>query len=293
MSLPVPSLALAFLLVGTAATAQPLSPVRERIERRATLPSSPEGPVLEVHLAPGAVTLVVFDAPLDKASVELEGRGSRFRLVDVGERLLALEPSGEIGPEEKLGLRARLKDGTTVALVLTSHPTQVDTRLDVERFRSRESLLAELAEKEAELSALRARAAAAGPVGLVFAGLLDRKGVRASDFSDAVPPVNKSGLKLENGVGYRAHSWALVAVQVHNLPGQKPWAPGAARLYGAGGLEVKVLGVHLPRPSLPPGESCLVVVETDRLPAEAGGVFRLELLDKSGGRLLPIDGVKL
>jgi uncharacterized protein (TIGR02268 family) len=289
----MPAVALAFLLVGTAAAAQPSPPVRERVERRATLPGDSEGPMPEVHVARGVLTTVVLDGPVDKSSLELEGRLSRFKLVDVGERLITVEPSVELEPEERLGLRVRLKDGTPVALILTSHPTQVDTRLDLERPRSRESLLTELAEKEAELSALRARAAAVGAVGMVFAGLLDRKGVRASDFSGVVPPGNRSGLKLEDGVGYRARTWALVAVQVRNLPGQRPWAPGAARLHGAAGVEVKVLGVHLARPALSPGESSWVVVETDRLPAEAGEVFRLELVDKGGGRLLPIDGVKL
>lgn len=280
------------LLGGTTAAAQP-HPTRERQERRVTLPTGPEAPVPEVHVAQGVLTTLVLDAPVEKSSVELESRVSRFKLVDIGERLISLEPSVELGPEERLGLRARLKDGTTLALVLTSHPTRVDTRLDVERPRSRESLLAELAEKEAELSALRARAAAEGPVGMVFSGLLDQDGVRATHFSDALRLGSQNGLKLEDGVGYRARSWALVAVRVHNFSGQRPWAPGAARLYGASGQEVKVLGVYLPRPALSPDESCLVVVKTDKPPAKAGGVFRLELLDKSSGRLLSIDGVKL
>lgn len=292
MSQPMPSLVLAFLLVGTAAAAQPLPPVRERIERRVTLPSSSEGRVLEVHLAPGAVTLVVFDMPLDKASVELEGRVSRFRLADVGERLLALEPSGEIGPEEKLGLRARLKDGTQAALVLTSHPTQVDGRVDVERPRSREALLAELAQKETQLSTLKAQCGTHGLAGAVLNGLLDASGVRVTLFRGAAPPDNKSGLQPEGGVGYRGKSWALVAVKLHNLPGQKAWAPGGARLYGEDGREVTVLAVH-PAQALKPGEVALVVVETGTLPPEAGRAFRLELFDADGGRPLSIQGVKL
>ncbi len=292
MSQPAPSLALTLFLVGTAAAAQPRSPVRERIERRATLPSSPEAPVLEVHVARGVLTNLVFDMPLDESSMELENRVSRFKRAAVAEDLISVEPSVELGPEERLGLRARLKDGTQVSLVLTSHPTQVDGRVDVERPRSPEALLAELAQKETQLSALKARCGASGPAGMVLSGLLGESGVRVTPFYGRPPPGNKSGLKPESGVGYRGNSWALVAVLLRNLPGQKTWSPGGARLYGEGGREVPVLAVHLAQ-VLKPGEVSLVVVETGRLPPEAGQAFRLELFDADGGRLLPIQGVKL
>lgn len=293
MPQPTLSLTLALLLTGTTAAAQPYPATRERQERRIALPTGPEAPAPEVHVARGVLTTLVLDAPVEKASVELEGRVSRFKLVEVGERLIALEPSTELGPNERVGLRARLKDGTTVALVLTSHPTQVDTRLDVECPRSREALVAELAEKEAELSTLRAQAAAQGPVGMVFAGLLDSKGVRASVVEARVSSDNPSGLMLEDSISYRARAWALVVMQVHNLPGQKPWVPGPARLHAASGLEVKVRGTHLARPPLAPGASALVVLETDPLPDAASGAFRLELVDKGGGRLLLVDSLKL
>lgn len=286
----MPPLALVFLLVGTAAAAQAFPLARERQERRITLSTGPDSAVPEVHVAPGVLTTLVFDAPVERASVDLDERVPLFSLVDVGEQLLTLEPRAEVGPGKKLGLRVRLKDGTVAALMVAAHPTQVDTRVDVERPRSREALLAELVEARAELAALRARAASAGPAGMVFAGLLDKAGVRATSFKGRVPP-NQSGLTLGRGMNYRAGGWALVSVKVHNLPGQKPWTPGQARLFGAGGLEVKVLAVHLARGALLPGESALVVVETGALPQAAGEVFRLELVDKDGGRSLAVDGM--
>jgi uncharacterized protein (TIGR02268 family) len=248
--------------------------------------------VLEVHVARGVLTNLVFDMPLDESSMELENRVSRFKRAAVAEDLISVEPSVELGPEERLGLRARLKDGTLVSLVLTSHPTQVDGRVDVERPRSREALLAELAQKEAELSVLRTRAVAVGPVGWVFAGLLDHKGVRTTRFFGKVSPDSQSGLKLEGGVCHRAKAWALVTMQVQNIPGQKPWAPGRARVYGAVRLEMKVLGVHPAKPLLAPGESSLLIVELGELPSAAGKVLRLELVDKDGGRPLHVDGVE-
>ncbi|AEI62615.1 hypothetical protein LILAB_03450 [Corallococcus macrosporus] len=69
-------------------------------------------PVPELRIAAGLATLLIFDAPLDRGAMELEGR-SRFRLVDVGERILALEPLEDLGRGERLMLRVRYADGAS------------------------------------------------------------------------------------------------------------------------------------------------------------------------------------
>ena len=275
------------------AAAQTQPPARERQERQVVLPANPSEPVPEARVAAGIATYLRFDSPIDKASLELEGRPARLRWVDVGERLVAVEPSADLGAEERLVMRVRYKDGASPAvarLVLVSHPTLVDKELEVvRRPRTVEALETALAEKEAELAALRA---SSGPAGLVFSGRLDPVGVLARRIEN-LPRRIQSGLKVVGGEEYRACCWALAVVRVRNLPGQKPWVPGVARLTRADGTVAKVRSVGMNKALLAPGEEGLVAVETETPFWEAGEVFRLELLDKSGVRPLPILDVVL
>jgi hypothetical protein len=98
---------------------------------------------------------------------------------------------------------------------------------------------------------------------------------------------------VADGEGYRAGPWALAVVRVRNLPGQKPWEPGEARLTRADGTPVKVLSVDMNRAQLGPGEEGLVAVETEKPFWKVGEVLRLEVMDKSGVRRLPITQVEL
>lgn len=235
-------------------------------------------------MAAGIATNLVFDAPIDRLSVEVEGRVTRFRLVDPGERTVFLEPLVAPGDGERLAVRVRYKDGafpSSATFALVSHPVLVDTRVDVvRRQRTPEAMEAALAQCEA-----------AGPSRLVLSGQLDREGVKVKGFPVRVPPGNKSGLAAREGTSYRATRWALVAVPVSNLPGQKPWTPGRARLFSAEGTALGVRQVSMEKPRLQPGETALVVVETAP-PPSSNASYRLELLDTEGGRLLPIHEVK-
>jgi len=247
-------------------------------------------------VAAGVATYLRFDVPIDRASVEVEGRSTRFRVVDPGERTITLEPAVELGPGEKLVVRARYKDGASPAvatLVLVSHSTLVDKELEVvRRPRTVEALETALAEKEAELAALRSQYGVGGPAGLVFSGRIDWNGVVARR-TEAVPTNIQGGLKVVGGMGYRAGPWALAVVRVRNLPGQNPWAPGSATLIRADGTPVKVLSVEMDKAQLAPGEEGLVAVETETPFWKAGEVFRVEVLDKSGVRRVPILDVVL
>lgn len=266
-------------------------PAREQQQRQVVVPNNPNDPVPEARVAAGVATYIRFDAPLDRASVEVEGRPVRFRWVDVGERLVAVEPSVDLGAEEKLVVRVRYRDGASPAvatLVLVSHPTLVDKEVEVVRQpRSREALEAALADREAELTALKARCGTGGPAGLVFSGRIDWKGVQARRIED-MPTGTQGGLKVVGGMGYRAGPWALAVVRVRNLPGQSPWVAGTARLTRADGTPVKVLSVDMDKAQLGPGEEGFVAVEPESPYWKVGQVFRLEVLDKSGVRRLPI-----
>jgi len=180
----------------------------------------------------------------------------------------------------------RYKDGGPPAyatFALVSHPTLVDKEIEVvRRLRTPEVLEAALAQCEA-----------GGPINLVLSGRLDREGVRARPIAIAPGSQVQAGMKLEDGTGYRAGTWALAAVRVHNLPGQQPWRAGEARLTRADGTPVRVVSVRMDRPRLAPGDEGLVVAETEVPYWTAGEVFRLELREKGGGRHLVIGAVVL
>ena len=247
-------------------------------------------------MAAGVSTYLRFNASIDRASLEVEGRATRFKLVDPGEYTLTLEVAVEPGPGEKLRVRVRYKDGGAPAyatLALVSHPTLVDKEVEVvRRPRTVEALEARLSHVEAELVSRKAQCAQSGLPNLAFSGVLDSQDVRATPFFGKPAPGYKGGLEPGRGIGYRATRWAMVVVRVRNLPGQPAWAPGTARLTSVKGTPVKVLSVHMEKPQLQPGEFALVAVMVEP-PASNEVLFRLELVDTAGGRLLPITEVAL
>jgi uncharacterized protein (TIGR02268 family) len=255
-------------------------------QRDVLLPSMPDAPVPEVYVAPGALTTLVMDGPLERTSLVVDEQVPHFALVDVGDRTLTLKPRGEWGQEKRLGLKARLKDGTLVALVLTTHPAQVDHWVNVVRPRSVESL-------QAELAALQVRCEEGGPMGLLRARMLDGKGVLARSIDAQAPSKSRAGLRMIEGMSYRATKWTLVDVRVQNLPGQAPWTPLKARLVGPGGLSAKVVAVWTEKGRLAAGEDAHVFVQTEAPRWDAGTVLQLEIEDSGGGRLLSITRVML
>lgn len=249
-----------------------------------------------MRVAAGIATYLRFDTPVDKAAVEVEGRPVRFRWVEVGDTLIAMEPSVDLGAEEKLVVRVRYRDGASparVTLTLVTRPGVVDKEVEVvRRPRTLESLEATLAEKEAALAALKAQCGVSGHAGLVFSGQLDEEGVRARRLEDdSNSPQN--GLKYAGGAAYRAARWALAVVRVRNLPGQPPWVPGTARLTRVDGTSVKGLSLVMDKVQLAPGEEGLVAVEAAAYLWKEEDVLLLELTDKSGQRRLSIPNVNL
>ncbi|WP_186002212.1 DUF2381 family protein [Corallococcus sp. Z5C101001] len=295
--------ALLVLLLGTAVPAQPAPVSRERQERRIALPDSPSEPVPELHVAAGALTVLAFDALLDRASVELEGR-ERFRFLDVGERMLALEPATDLRPGEQLGLRVRFAEGARpeqAIFVLVTQPEEFDGRIQVfRRPQSIGALQAELADmreqlkaKDAELETLRARSNMSSPGGLALAGLLDEDGVSPSRIKPQAVKEMQSSLRVMGGVSLRAPAWSVVSVSVKNY-GKTPWTPTEARLTSStGGTQVPVLGVRMKQSQIGPGEAGTVVVEVEKPDWDAGTVFRLELVDATGIRRVLVPRVGL
>jgi uncharacterized protein (TIGR02268 family) len=246
-------------------------------------------------MAAGIATTLRFDAPIDRASVEVEGHDTHFHLVDPGEFTLLLEPSVELKPGESLRVTVHYRDGafpSEASFVLVSHPTQVDKEVKVARPPlTPEALAAWVAQQQVELTALRARCGDSALAGLVFSGRLDKTGVQVLRFN--APPGAQAGLKVSEGLGYRATTWALIVFKVLNLPGQQPWTPGQVRLTRADGTRVKTRPVRMSQEQLAPGETGLVVMETEPLSSKnEEEVLRLELLEANGPRRLLIPLVR-
>lgn len=297
---------LGLLLMGTGAAAQPQA--RELRSRRVVLSSSSAESVPEIRVATGVLTTLSFeDSSIDARALQLEGQGSRVKLLDAGEHTVVLKPLVEPGRGERILLVVPFTDGrapTQATFALVSHPAEVDSQVEVVReAQSAEACQAELAdaqarlaEKDAELQSLRARSAANGPAGLILAGLLDVEGVKAAYSDPVASSLTQGALRLagwDGVLGFRAAAWAAVAVRVQNT-GEHPWAPGGVKLISTKtSRPVAGASIRMEKQQLAPGESTLVVVETVLPSASAGELFTLEMFGADGARDLSISGVRV
>jgi uncharacterized protein (TIGR02268 family) len=241
--------------------------------------------MLELYVAPNNLTTAEFNASLDPTTLVVDR--TRFKWAEVSEHFLMLEPFADVS--EKLVVQVGFKDRALPAkavIAVVSKADVMDGKVEVERrANSPEALLAALNQKDAELEQLKARYAGSGPLNLVLSGWLSHKtcpmGLRVeASVADA------SGLTVEQSVAYPGMFSTLVAITLRNLPGQKSWALGQARLTGPGGVPVKVLSVQMKSERLAPGEQGLVAVETQEPPWMTGKAFSVELVDASGQRRL-------
>ncbi|MFL5347846.1 MAG: DUF2381 family protein [Hyalangium sp.] len=296
MSLPSTSwLACACLLWAAATTAQP-RPQREKKERQATLLRGPAEPVPQVRVGANVLTSLFFNAPLSSAQVE--GR-ERFTRLDVGERALYLEPALELASTERLALHLTFADGREAVLLLVSHPSEVDTRVDFTLpERSAETCERELATTLAhceaqrrELEDLQARNAEASPGLLALADSLDEDIQRENLEVRDTPAM----LHLVQGMTYRLRGWVVLTVHVQNT-GKAPWTPVRAQLTPAApGVRVRV--VFPSQAALAPGAQASVAIEL-KLPApgalhEPGAKHELALCDSTEARCLLFSSLAL
>jgi hypothetical protein len=269
-------LSLGLLLLGTAASAQP-SLARERRERAVTVTGNPADPPHEIRVAKGIVTVIFLDAPIHRDAVEVEGRGTRVK-VDAGDSSVILEPLIDLGPTERLVLRAPFADGKAPAqavFVLVAAPSEVDTRIDVVR-------------REPPEVACQAKVME-GPLEFARAGYLDRSGIKTA--------VIRSHLDVSGdfesvaGVSHLGEGWLLIDVEIINRSGQ-PWVPEEATLTSKAGKQVKVRAMTAEPGEIAPGQRGRILVETEAPPESAGREFVLELRGRDG-RSLSIPTVRL
>jgi uncharacterized protein (TIGR02268 family) len=240
--------------------------------RSITLAAHPGAPPPEVWVAIGRRTLIVFDARIEKGSVQLDPK--RFTLVDAGERSLLIEPVAIPEDNERAVLRVRYSEGgcpewATLALVF--HPTEADGQVDVVRPKlTLESCQAELA---------RAQARGEDSPAAVWV-LSDR--LRGGSVQSL-----RLKLALAQGWAYRFKDGVLLVLQVKKGVVPQPWTPTGATLRSEGDpkQEVKVRAVHVREGPLAPGEWSPVAVEAD-LPPPGETDFTLELRGAGGRRLV-------
>ncbi|SEU18621.1 DUF2381 family protein [Stigmatella erecta] len=280
-------LLLTLLLVANRATAQSQPPARQRQDRRAALPTTPTEPIPELYVAAGNLTTVAFNGPLDRDSLVMDR--TRFKWVDVGDRILSIEPFTDLGPGERLIMQVGFKDRalpTKAVLAVVSKADVMDGKVEVDRrANTPEALLAALTQKEAELEELKTRYAESGPAGLVLSEWLGKK-MNPLEFFITQATANGSGLTVVESIGYEGASSTLIAIRLRNLPGQKRWVAGKARITSATGAPVEVFSVHTKQEQLAPGEAGLVVLEMKAPPWSTGRAFSVELEDASVQRRL-------
>jgi uncharacterized protein (TIGR02268 family) len=263
-----------FLLGGTLAHAQP-APPREPHRRSVTLSGAP----VETRIATGIRTVFVFGGPIRGQAIEVDR--TRIKVLDTGERSLIIEPLSEPKPGEHWTLRVPLADGQAPELAefaLVSHPSEVDTELEIAR---RE-------QPDTACQTACTPCAAMSPADAVAAGLFEKHGVQTGKVA---PLDDKSGFSSQGGVSYRAESWVLVDVEIHLPPGHLAWRPAAATLTSKTG-EARVRAVKV-EPNKQYPAQVRVLVETDVPPPSAGLEFALQLHGPEGEPSALIPKVKL
>ncbi|WP_224247452.1 DUF2381 family protein [Hyalangium gracile] len=294
MSLPSTAwLACACLLWAAATPAQPRAP-RERKERQASLLRDPAEPVPQVRVAAGVLTSLSFNAPLARAQAEDH---ERFHRLDLGERALYLKPALDLAATERLALHLTFVDGRKAVLLLISHPTEVDARVDfVLPERSAEACERELAStlaryeaRSRELEKIQGQCAETGPALLALAGSFQRE-IRRKILPTSDSPAL---LRFSKGWAYRLRGWMVLTGRVTNT-GTAPWMPVRAHLTPAEpGVQVRV--VFPTKAALRAGAGADIAIEV-KVPGELlapSTLHDLTLCDGAQERCLSVPDLEL
>jgi uncharacterized protein (TIGR02268 family) len=270
------TLAVVLFLLGGPPEQAPPAPTREPHRRSVTLTGSP----VEARIATGIHTVFVFGGLIRGQAIEVDR--ARIKVVDKGESSLIIEPLSEPKPGEHWTLRVPLADGQApefAEFALVSHPSEVDTELEVARREQPDTACQTTCAPCTAMSATDA----------VAVGLFEKHGVQTgtvAPFKD-----DESGFSSQMGVSYRAKSWVLVDVEILLPPGHLAWRPAAATLASKTG-EARVRAVKV-EPNKQYPAQVRVLVETDVPPPSAGLDFALQLHGPEGTPSLLIPKVKL
>jgi uncharacterized protein (TIGR02268 family) len=262
-------LTLASLLTGIAAAAQPAS--LKRAAPRTVVITAGTAKPHDIRVAPGFLTTLLLDAPIERLAVEVEGR-ERFSVVDAGDQLIGLMPESPLGLEESLTLRIRYRAGSPALaeLRLIADPAEVDTVVTVNRPQlPSEACQAELSAtrqrceaQEQELKQLKTWLPAANPAALGLARLVDDDGVKVEWHQGDVTGLGP--LQSVRLTRMRAAEWAVVVLQgVRNME-RESWSPAWAEFTPkAGGSPRKARALLPLQVAIAPGELGSISVEVE------------------------------
>jgi hypothetical protein len=258
-------------LVGGLAFAQAPQAGSPRVPRQRTLVLAEDsaGSAYEVRVAAGVLSSVVLEAPLALALAKPPPWARRFRLAELGEHIIRLEPLEDLQPEERLLLQVPLRMGdslTPVTFVLLSHPSEVDTHLTM---------------------GLPPPSRGLGPRPVET----ESPGGRMKRLERAVPSGEHSSLEWEGGTYLRAVRGILLDVELRNRD-LAPWIPGGVRLLRTDGTPVPVHQVEWSPERLGPGQRGRVQVRAGVPSWPPGETLRLELSDEHGARTLFLSGLE-
>ncbi|HEX8698374.1 MAG TPA: DUF2381 family protein [Myxococcaceae bacterium] len=295
-----PPFALASLLVGLTATAQPAGLAAPR----SVVLTGKAGEAPLLYLSPGTFTFIVLDAKIIRESVEVEDR-TRFARVDPADEGITLALAVPLAPGERLALRFTYREGfpSSVVFLLTGQPGKVDAVVNVSRpqqtvetCRVELSTARERCEAQAkELEALKARAPVVSPAAVALAGLVDENGMRAQDFPggcfEATGELRPVWCK-----GLGAATWSVVVLEVSNTG--EPWVPAWAEVTpAAGGAPRRARAVLPVQATIPPGGAVSVAVEVEMPERKPGAWLKaphsLRVCNEDGSRCLFVPMVTL
>jgi uncharacterized protein (TIGR02268 family) len=203
-------LALALVLLAGAVARAQTAPTREPRRRSVTLTGVP----LEVRIATGSRTFLVFGVPIRGQAVEVDR--ARIKVVDAGKVSLVIEPLSEPGPGERWTLSVPLADGQVpevAEFTLVAHPSEVDAEIDVARAGKQDTACQPECAPCAGVSA----------VDVIASGLINKRGVQTAEFSGFED--SATGFESQSGVSYRAAKWVLVEVEITPPPRHAAWTP--------------------------------------------------------------------
>nr|WP_225937057.1 DUF2381 family protein [Myxococcus sp. RHSTA-1-4] len=259
----------------------------------------------ELRVAPGVVTSLVFDTPLDLEAMkaELEGLGARFGLVDVGQSRMTmlLRPSAGFSPGSRQRVEVRFSRGEEprrAVLELVSVPkAEAERQVEVTRQRPPEegrvaALEARGAACEAELEAVKARSAMPLAMLVLEGGLKPEhpRGGRLLKSNEDWP--HPEDMELTQAALYRTKGRAALSLRLSLALGSQRWTPGEAVVEDARtGRRRKVHGVAMNQPALEPGAEALLVVEWEAT-SEAGGIVDVRVLEREGARHVGVGDVE-
>ncbi|QSQ22056.1 DUF2381 family protein [Pyxidicoccus parkwayensis] len=303
-SLRVPLLVLV-ALGAMAAAAQESPGSREQAReptRRIELSSESPAALPEIAIQPGIASLMLFDGPLIRDRLDLEGR-ERFRRVVVGEDTVALVPSEALRDGERLRLTVRFAAGrrpTEALFLLVVVQEHADTQVEVVRERNAGppdlkdpgELMQELQRLREENARLRAERGPSELVGAIASQWMGDTGVAVKQLKWPATQVRGVEFAQMEAMSFRVEDKIAVEVSMTFPPGEHPWRIGSAALIGPQGQRPHILQVWQSGSTAGSNPDVRIIVEADAPRNKAPGAYTLELQEAGGTRTLTVEPVR-